>query len=157
MATQTPAPPASPPTWQMTSPTPPAAQPMTPEQNPMAVHVKVIAILEIVWGVLAAIGAFVLLMVFTVGSAVTKGAGAPDFVPGVIASFGLFLVALVAALAIVALLGGTRLLKLRRSGKVPTYIAAALSLISFPIGTAFGIYTFIILSNEKTDQLLVNP
>jgi hypothetical protein len=154
MATQPPAQPAQP-TWQMSSP--PPAQPMTPEQNPMAVHVKVIAILEIVWGVLAAIGAFALLMLFTVGSAVTKGAGAPDFVPGIIASLGLFLVVLVGALAVVALIGGTRLLRFRRSGKVPTYIAAALSLVSFPLGTAFGIYTFIILSNEKTDQLLVNP
>lgn len=160
MATPPPAPPAQPPQpWQTMSP-PPGAQPLPPERNPMAVHVKVIAILEIVWGVLAAIAAVFVLFIFTVGSAVLNDAesqGAPEWLAGAAASLGLLIAALVAGLAVLALVGGTRLLKLRRSGKVPTYIAAALSLIQFPLGTAFGIYTFVILSNAKTDQLLVNP
>jgi hypothetical protein len=144
-------------TWQ----TPPAAAspPPAPEpvHNPMATHLKVIAVLEIVWGVLAAVGALFILMAFSIGAGVTGSVGAPGFVPGLIATFGVFLVVLVGGLAALALVGGTRLLKLRRSGKVPTYITAALSLLSFPIGTAFAVYAFIILTRPDTDRLLVNP
>ncbi|HJQ93381.1 MAG TPA: hypothetical protein VJ874_03735 [Candidatus Thermoplasmatota archaeon] len=125
--------------------------------NPMAIHVKVVAILEIVWGVLAAIGALFILLMITVATGVTSSTGAPGFVPGIIASFGLFILVIVAGLAVLALLGGTRLLRHRRSGRTLTYVSAALSLLSFPIGTAFGIYAFIILTRPDTDRLLTDP
>lgn len=156
MATQ-PAQPSPDPSWQMSQP---SGAPGAQQQNSMAVHVKVVAVLEVIWGVLAAIAAVFVLFIFTVGSAVLKdaeGSGAPSWLAGAAAGLGLIIAAIVGALAVLALVGGTRLLKLRRSGKVFTYIVAALSLINFPVGTAFGVYAFIILSNQKTDQLLVNP
>lgn len=152
-------------TWQqpapaMSPPAPSAPNLADPAQNPMATHLKVVAVLEIVWGALAAIGAVVVLFVFTVGSAVLRDArnqGAPTWLSGAAAGLGLILAAIIGTLAVLALLGGTRLLKMRRSGKVLTYVVAALSLLNLPIGTAYGIYAFVILSNAKTDALLVNP
>lgn len=129
----------------------------TATENPMAIHVKVIAILEIVWGSMAGVGAVVVLLMVTLAAGLTSGFGAPGFVPGIIASFGIFIVALLAALAIVALIGGFRLLHHRRSGRTLTYVSAALSLVSFPLGTAFGVYAFIILTRPETDRLLTNP
>jgi hypothetical protein len=159
MATQTaapaaPAPSAAPPVWQMS--TPQGAAP-TVEPNPMATHVKVIAVLEIVWGSLAALATLALLVFFGIGSAATRQAGAPGFVSALVGTIGVFLAVFVGLLAALALVGGTRLLHLRRSGKVLTYVTAAISLLSVPFGTAFGIYAIIILSNPKTDQLLTNP
>lgn len=135
-------------TWQQAQP---------PAANPMAVHVRAIAILEIVWGFLVVFAGLVILLMVGLSSALTSGAGAPDFVPGIIASFGLLIVLPLAALAIVAILGGFRLLANRRSGRTLTYVSAALSLLSFPIGTAFGVYAFVILTRPDTDRLLVEP
>lgn len=150
MATQ-PAPhPAT--TWQMNPP--PAG--MAAAENPMSTHLKVIAILEMVWGVLAALGALVFFFIFSIGTAATKAGGAPGFVPGIIASFGLIFVVIAAGLAALALTGGIKLLNRKRSGKTLTFIVAVLSLISFPIGTAFGVYTLIILTRPDTDRLLVD-
>lgn len=123
----------------------------------MAIHVKVVAIIEIVWGILAGLGAIVVLMMVTLAAGLTSGSGAPGFVPGIIASFGVFIVAVLVALAIVALLGGFRLLHHRRSGRTLSYVSAALSLFSFPLGTAFGIYAFVILTRPDTDRLLTSP
>lgn len=153
MATQ-PAPPAAQPTaWQMS---PPATAPATTTgDNPMAVHLKVISILEIVMGVFWALAAVVLLFAFSIGTAATKAGGAPSFVPHLIATLGLFFVAIIGAVAVLALVGGIKLLNRKRSGKTLTFIVAVLSLISFPIGTAFGVYTIIILTRQDTDRLLV--
>ncbi len=158
MAPDQPAP-STPPTWQQMSP-PAGATPTAPAHNPMAVHVKVIAVLEIVWGVLAIIGALLILFAFSVGTAAVGSAedsGAPGWITEMMASLGILIALIVGALAAVALMGGIRLLNLRRSGKVPTYVAAALSLFWFPIGTAFGIYAIIILTRPDTDRLLANP
>jgi hypothetical protein len=127
------------------------------DANPMAAHVRIIAILEIVWGFLVAFAGLAVLLLVALSSALTSGAGAPGFVPGIIASFGLLILIPLAALAVVALLGGFRLLARRRSGRTLTYVSAALSLLSFPIGTAFGVYAFVILTRPDTDRLLVEP
>ena len=138
-------------------PTPPLPAFGAAQDNPMMVHVRVVAIIELVWGGLLAVGGLVVLAMVIMASALSNGAGAPGFVPGIIASFGLLFVVILGVLAAVGLLGGMRLLKLRRSGRTFSYACAALSLLSFPLGTAFGIYAFIILTKPQTDQLLVNP
>jgi hypothetical protein len=133
--------------------TPPQSWQPAPAENPMAVHVKVIAIIEIVWGSLVGLAALIVLFLVTVASGITTAAGAPGFVAGIIASFGILIVLLLAPLAVLALLGGFRLLHLRRSGRTLTYVVAALSLLNFPLGTAFGVYAFIILTRPETDRL----
>jgi hypothetical protein len=141
------------PGWQQP---PPQAQ----TENPMAIHVKVIAILQLVWGIAVAVAALFVLFFFTVGSAAIDDSeqyGTPEWVAGAAASLGFLVAALLAGLAAVAILGSTRLLAHRRSGRVFTYISSALALLNFPIGTAFGIYAFVILTRPDTDRLLVDP
>lgn len=135
---------------------PPQQQPTGP--NPMATHVKVIAVLEIVFGALAAIGALFVLFIFTVGSAAindSESQGTPEWVAGAAASLGFLIAALLAAIAVISILGGLKLLAHKRSGKVLTFIAAGLALLNFPFGTAFGIYAIVILTRPDTDRLLV--
>jgi hypothetical protein len=129
----------------------------TQAANPMATHLRIVAILEIVWGSLAAFAGLLVLLMVVIASGLSSGAGAPGFVPPLIASFGLLFVAAIAAIAVLAILGGMRLLKHRRSGRTLSYVAAALSLLSFPLGTAFGVYAFIILTRPETDLLLSDP
>lgn len=150
-----------PPTGMSPDPTPGWQQtpPQAAAENPMAIHVKVIAILQLIWGIAVAIGAVFVLFAFTVGTAAISDSeqyGTPDWVAGAAASLGFLIAGILAGLAIVAILGSTRLFAHRRSGRVLTYISAGLSLLNFPIGTAFGIYAFVILTRPDTDRLLVN-
>ena len=131
----------------------------TAAENPMAIHVKVIAILELVWGVLAAIGALFAVFIFTTGAALFRSSGEEEaeWLATASASLGFIIAAVLVTLAVIAILGAVKLLAHKRSGKILTFVSAALSLVSFPIGTAFGIYAFIILTRPDTDRLLANP
>jgi len=154
MATQPAPAPTQPTAWQTGAP--PGAMPTA---NPMATHVKVVAVLEIVWGALAAIGALFLLFIGSVGAAILRSAqsdGAPGWLAGAAGGLFLILAVVVGALATLAILGGTKLMAHKRSGKAITFVVAILSLLSFPIGTAYGIYALIILTREDTDRLLVD-
>lgn len=133
-----------------------AQQPAT--ANPMAIHVKVIAILELVWGVVAAIGALFAVFIFSTGAALFRSSGEPEaeWLADASAGLGFLIAAVLVTLSVIAILGGVKLLGHKRSGKTLTFVSAALSLISFPIGTAFGIYAFIILTRPDTDRLLTS-
>lgn len=151
-APSTPPPAAQPTAWQMSPPPAGAAQ----GENPMAVHLKVVAILEIVWGALAALGAVIVLLIFSVANAATRAGGAPAFVPHLLASLGILIAVVLGGLAALAIVGGSKLLHRKRSGKTITFVVAILSLLSFPIGTAYGVYALIILTRDDTDRLLVD-
>lgn len=120
--------------------TPPTPIPQ-PAAFPVARHLRIVAIVEIVWGSLAGLGALA-------AAFVGYTAAAP---------LAIVLAVLLGAAAVLALLGGTRLLHHRRSGRTLTYVCAAGSALSFPVGTAFAIYAFLILTKPETDHVLVDP
>jgi hypothetical protein len=124
-------------------------------ENPMAIHVKVIAILFLVFGGFAAIGALLVLGSFLVGAGIFAEGDAGGFA-GFLAALGIFLFVVVAAFAVLYLVAGMLLLKHRRSGKGWGIAAAVPSLLSFPIGTAVGVYALVILTRPDTERLLVN-
>lgn len=135
--------------------------PSYPHGNPMATHVKVVAVLNIIGGILAAIAAVFLLFVFGVGTVATQDTtdeGTPEWVPGVVASLGIILTILFAIVAIVCIAAGVMLLNRKRSGKTFGIIASILHIINiggFPISTGIGIYGLVILLNKDTNQVLV--
>jgi hypothetical protein len=125
----------------------------------MATHLKVIAVLEIVFGSLAAIGAVFVLFIFTVGSAAindSEGQGTPEWVAGAAAGMGVLIGGILGIVAVIAIVGGVKLLAHKRSGKILTFVSAALALLNIPFGTAFGIYAIVILTRPETDSLLVD-
>ena len=144
----------------MSTPPPTAPPPSQPAQNPMATHVKVIAVLEIVWGALMAIGALLALFIFTTGSALFQSAAEEEaeaqWLADASLGLGILIAVILGTLAVIGLLGGVKLLKHKRLGKTLTFVSAALALLNFPVGTAFGVYAFVILTRPETDQLLVD-
>ncbi len=56
--------------------------------------------------------------------------------------------------SIIDIIGGTLLLQQKKSGKIFTYISAVFSLLNVPIGTAYAIGAFWILSKPETDEIL---
>lgn len=137
-------------------PTPTSWQAPAAAENPMAIHVKVVAIVYLVFGALAAIGAFVVLVAFLTGAGLFANSGAGGLA-GFLAGLGMFVFVIVAAFAVLYILAGTFLLKQRRAGKGWGIAAAIPSLFSFPIGTALGVYALVILTRPETDRLLTNP
>ncbi len=108
-----------------------------PDCDPLPVpimvdHVRIIAILNFVW------------------AAVTFSVGVQFFVLVDAAPTWIKIVAAVLiVMAIPATIAGIGLLKRRRWGRTFAFVTAALSMISIPIGTAFGIYTFMVLKKPE--------
>ena len=85
----------------------------------MATHVKVLAVLFIVWGALLY-----------------------AFLPITVAT------------SIPSLICGVGLLKFKRWARILGIVLAALTLIHFPFGTAFGVYALYVLFQKGTEALL---
>lgn len=121
----------------------------------MTTHVKVIAVLFIVFGALG--------LLFALFSSVIFGALAA-FVgtlndqnsPAGVAALGLTGIALTTFLIVVSIpyiVCGWGMLTLRPWSRILGIILAAISLVRIPIGTIFGIYALVILFNKETEAL----
>jgi hypothetical protein len=64
------------------------------------------------------------------------------------------LLLLVGITGIIDIIGGILLLQEKKTGKIFTYISAVCSMLNVPIGTAYAIGAFWILSKPETDQIL---
>jgi hypothetical protein len=116
----------------------------------MEKHVDIVSILWIVsgsLGILSAIFIFWLLWGIT-------------FIPniGYEASYILRLIAawlsiFLAVFSVPEVIGGIGLLKRKEWGRILVLIVSFFNLINFPLGTALGIYSFIILLKEETVRL----
>ena len=98
----------------------------------MADHVRIIAILNFVWAGLTLFGG-VQFLVFV--------DAAPTWIQ-IVAGVLIFL-------SIMAALAGYGLLERRRWGRTLAMVTAGVSLLSIPIGTAFGIYAIMILKKPE--------
>jgi hypothetical protein len=125
-------------------------------RNRMEAHVKAIAVINIVFGVVWAVVAAVFLVMFGIASAVTGATGTPSWIPGFLAGLGIFIALVPAALAVLCFLAGAKLLARKRSGKALGIITAAVSLPSFPLGTAYGVYAIWVLVQRDTDAVLTS-
>jgi hypothetical protein len=121
----------------------------------VATHVKVIAVLFIVVGVLCLVGAFfspIILGVLAtlVGSTDEEGAALGAAVLGFT---GLAMSLILVLLALPNLICGWGLLKFRSWARILAIVLAAIALIKFPFGTAFGVYALVILFRKDTEAL----
>ena len=113
-------------------------------------HVDVISILWIVSG---SLGILVAIFIFWLLWGIT-------FIPniGYEASYILRLIAtwisiFLAVFSIPEVIGGIGLLKRKEWGRILVLVVSFFNLVNFPLGTALGIYSFIILLKEETVQL----
>jgi hypothetical protein len=110
-------------------------------------HINIIGILWIAYG---AIGIFVAFIAFWILIGISFipdiGYEAPAILRGVGIGIGLFLT----ILSIPEIVAGYGLLKGREWGRILVLVLSFLNLISFPLGTSLGIYSFIILVKEES-------
>ena len=114
---------------------------MTPQD-----HNKVIGIMHLIWGGFNALVMFLLLLIFVpfifaIGSAAASDPNAPA---GLVALFGVFGVVMLLVGLIFGLppiLAGYAMLKRRSWARVMGIVAACVTALSFPFGTALCVYT----------------
>jgi hypothetical protein len=124
----------------------------------VATHVKVVATLFFLFGgLLLALAFFTPLLMSTlagiVGASHEEGAALGATILGLT---GIALSLVMLLFAIPYIVCGVGLLKFRRWARVLGIILAAISLVRFPLGTAFGVYALIILFRKDTEALFIS-
>src|SRR2546423_2828051 len=103
-------------------------------------------------GILAVIGLFVGVIVF--GAGAVSGERQAILVTGAV---GVFIVVLLFVLSLPGIIAGVGLLKFKPWARILAIILGALHLLSFPFGTALGVYTLVVLLNAETPALFGAP
>lgn len=124
----------------------------------MAQHIKVLSVLFIIFGVLSLIAA-VAIFILGAGTAATilHEDHSSDAQVGAAWAGGCmtFVAVLVGVLSIPSIITGLGLARRQSWARILTIILSVLSLPSFPIGTALGVYGLVIMLNEETKTILV--
>jgi hypothetical protein len=124
-------------------------------------HIRILAILHIVFGALGIAAALIVLLIFGGIAGVIGVAGdtaAADRATGmaVIGTIGVVVFLIILVLSIPGVIAGIGLLKYRPWSRMLTIVLSALHLFSVPVGTALGIYGLWVLLQPNTEALFQN-
>jgi len=117
--------------------------------NPMEKHIKLVALLCIVFGAIGIIVGVITLAVISGGGLITKDPTVIKITGIVGPAIGFFFF----LTSVTDVIGGIGLLKRRGWARILVMILAILSLFEIPFGTALGIYALWVLMNERTTHL----
>lgn len=116
-------------------------------------HVTILGWLYIIGHALfLVVGGFVFVLLTGIGVA----SGEPE-ARTVLSIVGTSIGLLLAALALPGMLAGYGLLKHRPWARVLAIVVGVLGLVNVPIGTAIGLYTFWVLTQEATTEYFATP
>jgi len=113
-------------------------------------NINLIAILWIALGAMSFMAGFmVFIILFSISFIPHMGYESPVILRSVGLGVGLFLV----ILSVPKIICGIGLTKKKEWARILTLILAFLSLLNFPLGTALGIFSFVILLKDEAIQL----
>ncbi len=121
----------------------------------MEQHVKIIGIIDIVFGVLGVIGGVFLMIAAMIGAAAI-GTGAEQGAAegaAIFASVGLFGGIAIMAMSAFQIVVGVKLKAYKSWARIVQIIFGIFALPGFPLGTAFGVYTLWAMFNQDTAVL----
>ena len=119
----------------------------------MEQHVKILGVLNIVWGAMGALGGLVLLAIFggvygIAGVAIGHNPGAQIALP-IMAIIGSVIALFLLILSVPSIIAGIGLLYFKPWARIFALVISVLHLFNIPIGTALGIYgLWVLLSQE---------
>ena len=118
-------------------------------------HNKILGIMHLVYGGMHALSLVVMLFVFLImGITIPFGFSGRDAPPAALfAVIGIIVFVFMLVLTIPPFVAGYGFLKRKQWSKVAGVISACLALLSVPMGTALGVYTFWFLFGEKGRQM----
>lgn len=125
----------------------------------MATHVRVLAILHIVFGSIGVLIGLGLLLLFGGIAGIVNASGEPDAATAIpiLGILGGALFLLLFLLSIPGIVAGIGLLQYREWARILTIVLSALELMNVPFGTALGVYGLWVLLQNETMQLFKNP
>jgi len=120
----------------------------------METHVKVVAILYLVFSALGILGALLVLLIFggaasIVGSTAVDEPGARVAIP-ILGAIGGLVAVIILIFSVPGLLAGWGLLQYQEWARILTIVLSVLNLLAFPFGTALGVYGLWTLLNQQT-------
>jgi len=115
----------------------------------MQQHVRILGIIYVAYGVLLLILAGCLFAFLTGIGFLTNDREAAWIMSGV----GTFVAVLLGLLSIPTIITGIGLQRFRPWARVIALVLAVFKILSFPIGTAVGVYAFWVLLNDQTTPL----
>ena len=118
----------------------------------MEQHVKIIGIIDIVFGVLGVIGGVFLMIAAMIGAAAIGTSAEQGTTEGaaIFASIGLFGGIAIMAMSAFQIVVGVKLKAYKSWARIVQIIFGIFALPGFPIGTAFGVYTLWAMFNQDT-------
>jgi hypothetical protein len=126
----------------------------------MESHVRVLGILNVVYGAVGAVAGILILVVF--GGAVGllgMFEGDPDALAAVpiVGVIGIALSVLVLLLSLPCVIAGVGLLQWRPWARSLTIVVSSINLLNVPFGTILGAYGFWVLLAQEAEPLFENP
>ena len=125
----------------------------------MDTHVKVLAVLYIVFGALGILAAFAVMAAFGiagVASAAAVGSDADAWVAlPIIGITGTALAVFLLLVSLPGVIAGIGLLRFRPWARVLTIVLSVLNLINLPFGTALGVYGLWVMLSDEGAKLFV--
>ncbi len=122
----------------------------------MEQHIKVLGVLNIVWGAFGALGGLVILLIFGgafgILNAVAHQHAQAAFVPPLLALIGGAISIFLLLLSVPSIIAGIGLLYFKPWARVLAIIVSAVHLMSIPFGTALGIYGLWVLFSPKSQS-----
>ncbi len=125
----------------------------------METHVKVLAVLHIVFGAFLVLGAMAIMLTFGGASAIVGAAAEAEdaaIALPIIGLTGMALSALFLVLGAPGLIAGIGMWKYANWARILGIVLSALDLIHIPFGTILGAYGLWVLLNKETERLF-NP
>ena len=119
----------------------------------MEKHIKLIGVLNLVFGLMGLVACVICLVVFVGGFAILGAIEGEPFPIWLAGGIGALFTVIMAVAALPNLLAGYGLLKRRQWGRVLAIVVAVIDLPAFPFGTALGIYTLAILLHGDSQVL----
>lgn len=120
----------------------------------MQQHVKILAILNIIWGGMLVIAAVIVFGVMgSIAGLVSRDVTGDAQAAPVVGFIGLCVAVFLLVLSAPSIIAGIGLLKFQPWARILTIILSALHLLNIPFGTALGIYGLWVLLNAQTEPL----
>jgi hypothetical protein len=121
----------------------------------MATHVKVVAVLFVVFGVLGLFASVLSSMAFGLAAAIIGASHDPDAAMGltIVGLTGVALTIFLVFASIPSIICGWGLLRLRPWARILGIILGAVALLKLPLGTIFGVYVLYVLFQKETETL----